>query len=154
MNDDIYAQDLTIRYDPAKVEFLSAESLKDGLAVVGQDVQAGRVRLIAASLGEGEGVNADGELLKLHWKMKTLSDAAETTIALTQATISNGMGTETQLESASHNINISYVAGDLNGDGKIAIGDLAIAAKYYGAKESDADWNEARIADINRRRHY
>nr|WP_256223331.1 dockerin type I domain-containing protein [Paenibacillus sp. 1_12] len=39
--------------------------------------------------------------------------------------------------------------GDLNGDGKISIGDLAIMAKYYGKTSADPNWNTYQIADLN-----
>jgi uncharacterized protein YjdB len=44
---------------------------------------------------------------------------------------------------------VTVVIGDLNNNGNIDIGDLAIAAYYYGSKSGDANWADARIADIN-----
>jgi hypothetical protein len=45
---------------------------------------------------------------------------------------------------------ISQLAGDLNGDGVIAVGDLALlAASYYGKNNSDADWDSYKKADLN-----
>jgi len=41
------------------------------------------------------------------------------------------------------------VIGDLNGDGYIRTGDLAMVAARYGVREGDADWAAARIADVN-----
>ena len=40
-------------------------------------------------------------------------------------------------------------SADLNNDGIIDVGDLAIAAYYYGINSEDPAWNEARIADMN-----
>jgi lysophospholipase L1-like esterase/uncharacterized protein YjdB len=42
-----------------------------------------------------------------------------------------------------------YIEGDLNDDGTVDVGDLAIAAYYYMAKEGDPNWNEAKIADVD-----
>jgi len=38
---------------------------------------------------------------------------------------------------------------DLNNDGIVNVGDLAIVAYYYNATSSDSDWDAASIADIN-----
>jgi len=40
--------------------------------------------------------------------------------------------------------------GDVNGNGEITVGDLALIAKHYGKKFGDADWNDAKVADINK----
>jgi lysozyme family protein len=41
------------------------------------------------------------------------------------------------------------IPGDLNGDGKITIGDLAIVAVHYGKTSASPDWELAKKADIN-----
>lgn len=40
--------------------------------------------------------------------------------------------------------------GDLNGDGKISIGDLSIAAAAYGKTSADPDWNKYKKSDVNK----
>ncbi|WP_282940534.1 dockerin type I domain-containing protein [Paenibacillus sp. RC67] len=42
------------------------------------------------------------------------------------------------------------ITGDLNGDGKTSILDLAIMAKYYGKSDKDPNWNDFKIADLNK----
>ncbi|MFD0619605.1 dockerin type I domain-containing protein [Paenibacillus sp. GCM10027629] len=44
---------------------------------------------------------------------------------------------------------VKRVAEDLNGDGKISVGDLAIVANYYGGASSDPNWSQVKHADIN-----
>lgn len=39
--------------------------------------------------------------------------------------------------------------GDLNGDDKISIGDLAIMASHYGKMKDDANWQAIKLADLN-----
>jgi Ca2+-binding EF-hand superfamily protein len=40
--------------------------------------------------------------------------------------------------------------GDLNGDGRISAGDVALAAGYYGKQAADEGWDETyRYADMN-----
>lgn len=44
---------------------------------------------------------------------------------------------------------ITSISGDLNGDGKVTIGDLAIVAVHYGKTSASPDWDTAQKADIN-----
>lgn len=225
----IYAQDLSIMYDPEKVEYLSSNTLNEGLKIVSESgIQANGMRLIVASLGSENAVNKDGDLIKLHFKAKSLTASTTTIIALANVLVSNAKGEETQLEGISHSAQITYVdraalnslisnaqnthdsstegtstgqyplgtkaelqtainsaqavassltatqaevdqavanlnaalqaflgsvitgtPGDVDGSGKVSIGDLAIVAKYYGKTSADEDWYLAKFADIN-----
>jgi len=225
----IYAQDLVIRYDPAKLTFVSAASVKDGLVIADQTESAGEVRFIMASLGENKGVNADGDLLKLQFASKSLAESANATVTVSKAVVAIGNGTETKLDATSFTFKVfvaahkdvlqaliadaqnrydSAVVGtkygqysaqskaalkkaidsaksiaqddkatqqqvdqairdltaalqtfsdsviprmkeDLNGDGEISIGDLAIVAMYYGKTSADPNWSFYKLADIN-----
>mgnify|MGYP000948650467 CR=1 FL=1 len=44
---------------------------------------------------------------------------------------------------------VTVVIGDLNGNGRTDIGDLAIAAYYYNTTGEDAEWPQAQIADLD-----
>ncbi|OXM84561.1 dockerin type I domain-containing protein, partial [Paenibacillus rigui] len=44
---------------------------------------------------------------------------------------------------------IKEVSADLNKDGSIDVGDLAMAAYYYGKDSNGTDWATAKIADMN-----
>lgn len=46
-------------------------------------------------------------------------------------------------------INVNYKDMDLNADGKINIGDVAIATNYLSKGRLDSDWEKSKIADIN-----
>ncbi|TXK76979.1 hypothetical protein FU659_24030 [Paenibacillus sp. N3.4] len=191
----------------------------------------GHIRILAASLGASQAVNTDGNLLKLTWKAKALTESAQTAISLSSAVVSDDNGVETQLQGVSHNVSITYVIsvdktvlnnaisnaqsihdsavegsgdgqypagskgvlqsaierakavanntaaskeevntavtdlnaaisaftasiitrvpGDLNGDSKVTIGDLAIVARYYGTSSADPDWDLYKFADLN-----
>ncbi|MOA61322.1 Gellan lyase precursor [compost metagenome] len=39
--------------------------------------------------------------------------------------------------------------GDLNGDSKVTIGDLAITAANYGATKDSPNWSKLRMADFD-----
>ncbi|MBP1962790.1 alpha-L-fucosidase [Paenibacillus aceris] len=43
---------------------------------------------------------------------------------------------------------IQGTVGDVNGDGKVSIGDLGFAAANYGKNASSPDWNEVKQADV------
>ncbi|WP_171687161.1 PQQ-dependent sugar dehydrogenase [Paenibacillus planticolens] len=233
VKDGILAQDITINFDPAKVQFLSAESLRTHLVIVDTKVSGGKVRILAASLGENNAVNTDGALLKLHWN--ALAQTASTTSQITLSNVvvagdgTNGNGEVTpEGVGAQENIEIVYidkaalntliadaqnkhnaaaegsgigqypagskaalqtainlakaiadsasasqqqvdqakadldaavqtflasvitgVQGDVNGDGKVTIGDLAILARLYGRSSADPDWELNKFADLN-----
>ncbi|WP_171686592.1 family 43 glycosylhydrolase [Paenibacillus planticolens] len=154
VNDSIYAQDLTFMYDPEKVTYISSEALSKGVNIVSEKgIQEKGIRLLVASLGDDNAVKGDGGLIKLHFKAKPVIATTETVISLSNAVVSNGHGVETQLEDTSQRVHITYVdtriPGDVDGSGKVSIGDLAIVAKYYGKTSADEDWALAKSADVN-----
>ncbi|NOU98866.1 family 43 glycosylhydrolase [Paenibacillus planticolens] len=228
-NGAIYAQDLTFSYDPNTINFVSAQSLKDGLVVVDvkKDVP-GQVRILLASLGANHAVTTDGGLLKLTWK--AVKETALSSLTLAQGKVANSLGVESSLEAVTHHIQITgandlnkealntliaqaqaavngavegsvpgqypigskavlqaaidtaiaasanassqaeidqaasilnqalqafknsvntSLLGDINADGKVTIGDIAIAAAAYGKNTTSPDWNLVQKADLN-----
>ncbi|MBP1962810.1 GH116 family glycosyl-hydrolase [Paenibacillus aceris] len=231
LTQNVFAQDLTITYDPEKLEFVSAESLKDGFMIVNKADKPGQVRIVAASVGQ-TAANANGELMVIHWKAKPMLQSTTATLTLSNVTVADGQGTETQLSGDTRNIQIQLAVsvdktalstliadaqtkhdaavegtnagqypvgskatlqaaidkakavvndsdatqlqvdqaaadldaaiqafnasavlpmqGDLNGDNKVSIGDLAMVAANYGkSKDSSADWDQIKAADVN-----
>ncbi|NOU68769.1 hypothetical protein GC096_32610 [Paenibacillus sp. LMG 31461] len=58
----------------------------------------------------------------------------------------------TQLQTAVQTFTVSVnvdITGDLNGDGKVSIGDLGIVAAHYGSTAADPNWHLYKQADIN-----
>ncbi|WP_171687162.1 cohesin domain-containing protein [Paenibacillus planticolens] len=232
LKEDIYSQDITLTYDPSKVEFISATSLNSTAnAIYTKASGANTVRILMASLGENNAVKTGGNLLSVKWQVKPLTGSAQTAIALSNVIIANAAGEETALDSVSHNLSITYtptvdktalnaaiasaqstydgaaegnqpgqypagskaalqtaihnamaaadsasasqqqidqakadldaavhtflasvitrIPGDVSGDGKVSVADLAIVAKYYGKSNTDADWNTCKFADLN-----
>jgi polygalacturonase len=151
VNDSVYAQDVTFTYDPEKVELISAASARDGLQIVDQKEMPGLIRIIAASLGSDHAIQSGGDLLKLSLKAKPLSQSITTDIALSGVVISNGNGVETEIAGTSHRVSIAVreINPDLNGDGIVTIGDLAIVARSYGKSNVDPEWNVYKLADVN-----
>ncbi|WP_141504788.1 carbohydrate binding domain-containing protein [Paenibacillus luteus] len=146
--ENIYAQDLIITFDPAKLDFIDAISLKSGFAVLSrQVVEPGKVRVIAAAQGTGFAPN--GDWLKFTFKAKPSTQIIEAVTALSDIVVANSQGDEFEVDGISHTIQIQK-RGDLNADSRISIGDLAIVGSYYGKTSADANWNSTYMkADYN-----
>lgn len=231
VSQSVYAQDFTFNYDPLKVEYMSAESLKPGFSILDSSAASGQIRFIAVDLQAGQAAASPVNLLKAQFKAKALEQNAtssvylsnviladgaglETTVtdavyysfeitaavvksALSEAianaqslhdsavegtlsgqypagskagllasiqhaveVLNNGAATQMQVDQALHQLStavqlfqslvIPQVRGDLNGDGRLGLGDLALmAASYYGSTSSDADWDTYKKADLN-----
>jgi hypothetical protein len=87
-------------------------------------------------------------------------DAFGVAINEAKAVYNNPNATQSQVDNAVTALNIAIdifkasvnkeVTADINNDGIVDVGDLAIVAYYYGKDSESEDWNEARIADMNR----
>lgn len=142
----VYGLDITIAYDANDFTFTGTDSVLPGLNVAVQNDTPGTVRLLITSLGDDHGISASAHLLDL---LFTASHApsARSEIAVTRAVLADGDGVETDAAPSSA-LEVLFVVTDLNGDGKISIGDLAIVGRYYGKLVSE--YPAASIADINR----
>lgn len=155
IKDPVYAQDITIQFNSDIVEFISGASLVDGVQLVETVAsEQGQSRFILASEGEDHAVSGDIQLMELSFKAKQLLEAKSGEIQVSNVTVGDANGVETQVAGSSLTIEVSPentgVSGDLNGDGKISIGDLGIAASHYGKDSTSPDWNKAKIADLNK----
>ncbi|WP_409340370.1 LamG-like jellyroll fold domain-containing protein [Paenibacillus sp. MBLB4367] len=166
----VYAQDLTLHFDPAFIQFDSVASLNDGFKVIDQKETApGQIRIMAASLAAN--VPAQGDLLAFKFTAKTATQAAHTTtISVDHVVIAGGQGNELQVNGASHEIQIMNsvdksllnalianaqtmynAAVEGNGDGLYAIGSKAqlqsaIEAASAIANDPNADQQQVDIA--------
>ncbi|WP_173119588.1 glycosyl hydrolase family 95 catalytic domain-containing protein [Paenibacillus qinlingensis] len=143
---NVYAQDLTITYNPDQMSFISVDSLYPHLVIVDKSEEPGRIRLILAST-TADAASVNGPLLALHWQAKSVTQSAA--ITLSDVKVANGNGVETHAIGNSLSVQIRSISGDLNVDGKFTIGDLAIVASAYGKTSADADWNQYKLADID-----
>ncbi|MFX3635372.1 MAG: glycoside hydrolase N-terminal domain-containing protein [Candidatus Pristimantibacillus sp.] len=148
----IYAQDITIQYDSEAFEFASAISLVDGVEILKlTEDEPGKLRLILASQGAGKEIIGEAEVFELTFQARELQQEAAGEIALSSINLADGDGNEQQLEAASMSIGITpnEANADINGDGKVSIGDLAIIAVHYGKTSASSDWQMAKKADID-----
>ncbi|MEC0229497.1 discoidin domain-containing protein [Paenibacillus alba] len=98
-----YAQDLSFSYNDSQLEFISADSLKEGLVLVDKKVEAGKIRLITANLS---GTALNGNVITLHWKAKSSEESTNTAITLTKLTLADGQGIESDIDGTSLPIQI------------------------------------------------
>ncbi|UJF31473.1 fibronectin type III domain-containing protein [Paenibacillus hexagrammi] len=155
VTNNVYAQDMTLQFDPEKVEFVSAEAMKPGLTIVGQLETPGKVRFLTADLQPDSFSDASLDLIKLKLKAKEADETQTSSLSLSDVVFADGNGAETSIGSPSPwNFDIVFVdmtglPGDVNGDRTVRIGDLAMVASHYGLTSADPDWNEFKNGDIN-----
>ncbi|MBP1964876.1 LamG-like jellyroll fold domain-containing protein [Paenibacillus aceris] len=102
----VYAQDLTLHYDPVNLQLDSITSLKDGFQVIDRKETApGQIRILAASVGAN--VPAQGDLLTFKFTAKSVTQATySTTISVDNVVIANGQGNELQINGVSRELQI------------------------------------------------
>jgi beta-xylosidase len=146
-SEGILAQDVTVTFDPEKVELVSVQSARDGVQIVEQKLQDNRVRVLLVHMGAG----ANGEALRLTFKAKETEATVTTVIAAIDITVGMGSGEELRLDGASHQVVIQNggLPGDFNGDGELGVGDMALLAMAYGQNENSPGWETAQRYDLN-----
>lgn len=101
----------------------------------------------AAQEGTGVGQYPAGSKAALQSAIDTAravaADASATQELVEQAAIDLNAALQ-----AFRNAVIQPLPGDLNGDGQISIGDLAIVAAAYGKRSTDPDWDRYKRADL------
>lgn len=150
-SDNVYAQDVTISYDPQQLEFVSAEELNDNWRILAASTEiSGKIRILAAKIAS---VEVGGDQFKLIWKAKASTSTYTSTMELTNFTVAGADGAEKNVEGSGYSVQITVnvqTPGDLNNDHRFSIGDLAIVSSYYGKKSSDPNWIDIyMMADMN-----
>ncbi|MEK5396069.1 beta-N-acetylglucosaminidase domain-containing protein [Paenibacillus sp. FSL K6-2859] len=157
VTDAVYAMDVTMNYDPKLLEFKSATSLRSGIQVLETaNHTPGKLRLLVVSEGVGNAVTGNLQLLSLDFGTKTVAEATESIIQIEKVIVADAEGKESETVTSSHKLKITAeepepgMTGDINKDGKVSIGDLAIVAANYGKDTNSPDWAEAKRADVNK----
>jgi len=146
----VYAQDVSIAYDPAAVEFVSAASVKSGVSLLETGTSSGSIQLILASTGAGNAVAAAADIVELTFRSKFVSQATSSEIRIESATLADGQGDEHEAAVSAFTIQIAPgLAGDLNLDNKVTVGDLALIAVHYGKDTNSPDWSQIEHIDLN-----
>lgn len=148
---NVYAQDITIEYNPAIADYVSSTAVKTGVEIVSEKADSGKIRLILAS--PGSAVSGTAELVKLSFQAKGVTQTTAGTISVTGALLGDEQGREVQARPATLHVEVITpppgLPGDSNGDNKFSIGDLSFAAAHYGKNNHSPDWNQIKTADID-----
>lgn len=156
VKDSIYALDIQMDYDANLLEFISAEPVKEGVGLIEivKDTP-GKLRFIMASSGAANAIASDVELLELTFKAKTVEQSVKASVSVTNTTMGDDTGAETKATTASLGVQITPdstppdTSGDVNHDGKVSIGDLAMIAANYGKTSASEDWARIKHMDVN-----
>ncbi|MBP1965347.1 discoidin domain-containing protein [Paenibacillus aceris] len=135
----VYAQDLTLHYDPMKLQLDSVTSLKEGFQVIDQkEAVPGHVRIVAASVGATQPVLAQGDVLNFKFTVKSATQATNTTISVGNVVIAGAQGNELQVGGASREVQITIPSTPVD---KSALNASITNAqtKYNAAVEGNGD---------------
>lgn len=94
---DVYAKSLTVQYDAELLEYMGAEPLAQGFAVVGESQTPGTIRLLAASTGTEYPVSGGAELIRLLFRAREPAQPINTSIVLSDIIVADGNGAEYRL---------------------------------------------------------
>lgn len=90
---------MTFTYDPAQLEYISAEKADENTMIVNELKTSGQVRIILAN---PKGSEAKGDTLKLRFSANAAEKEGSATISLAKLQIANGLGEEKELPGGSH----------------------------------------------------
>jgi len=128
---EIAAEDVRIKYDNTKLKFLSMDEL-EGIKLVKSEDKDGELRLILASKGITNVVNAKKALLKLNFQGIASGDAL---VDVTKGKVSDGITMEkdlTDAECGQATIKIDdVIMKDVNNSGEFTLLDLAIDGRHF-----------------------
>lgn len=128
---EIAAEDIRITYDATKLKFEGYEQVA-GIKLVKNLDQEGELRVIVASLGKDEIVNAKKVLLNLNFKATNVGEAK---VDVIKARVSDGIEMEKDLTDEQCGEAIILIEAplflDVNKSGEFTLLDLAIDARHY-----------------------
>ncbi|MFS0723156.1 cohesin domain-containing protein [Paenibacillus sp. 1P07SE] len=151
LEEEVYAQDITIEYDADKLELVGQPVSVDAekFIIAGTDKsQEGSIRILGIHVNDSV-QHPNETFFKLTFKAKNTAGIAD--IAVTLVMLADGEGIEAEINGGTHSVEIvkPVIPGDVNNDDRVSVGDLALVAKAYGKTSSSPDWNEVKIYDIN-----
>ncbi len=155
MPEHIFAVDASLQYDSEHMSFVSAESLIPGVNIVDtKSGEPGKIRMIIASEGADHELSGNQALVAVTFLAKENSETVTVHLTASDIVLGDANGHETQASNTSAQIQIAAgnpggMPGDVNGDGKVSIGDLAILAAQYGKDASSPNWNAIKHLDLD-----
>lgn len=93
----VYAKEVTVHYDPQKLQYNGAVSVRPGFQVVGAAEQPGSVRILEAAAGVSGAVYGTADLLKLRFTALPSERTVSTSVYVSDVRIADREGTEQAL---------------------------------------------------------
>lgn len=151
----VLAQDVRLNYDAENLTFISAKSEIEGVHILETIHEpSGDVRLIVVSQGIEQAIFDNPQVLEFTFRVKEAVGVATSYISVTEALLAEADGHEMNANVSKIEMKIEEgnpsIPVDLNGDGKVTVGDLAIVAAQYGKDSTSPDWEQIKRADINK----
>jgi hypothetical protein len=152
---DYYAGDISIEYDNRLLE-LKGVGVADTeqLRIYGKTntTTSAGTRIIVASNGAEHGMKSDQKVLRL--RFVALREGTNGYIRINNARVADGYGREYSLQTIGTTINVGrQTMPDTNGDGRVSLGDLAIASRMLGTNDWEnyqPDVNfDGRVTDVD-----
>ncbi|WP_422449137.1 glycoside hydrolase family 2 TIM barrel-domain containing protein [Thermoanaerobacterium sp. DL9XJH110] len=147
---NVYAADITVEYDEDLFELTTCQEAGDDIIIAEvYEEEPGKVRILLASTRAI--IGDDAALVELNFKAKDVNETATGTVKITKAELGTAPeGDVIEAATTGKGITVTKytIPGDITGDGRVNVGDLAMVAYYYGAEAGDPNWNEARICDV------
>lgn len=150
-----YAGDISIEYDGRLLE-LKGVGVADAeqLRIYGKTntTTSAGTRVIVASNGAEHGMKSDQKVLRL--RFVALREGTNGYIRINNARVADGYGREYSLQTIGTTINVGrQTMPDTNGDGRVSLGDLAIASRMLGTNDWEnyqPDVNfDGRVTDVD-----
>jgi hypothetical protein len=144
----VAAQDILIKYNSDIFDIKDISTLIEGAAIVKKDIsKPGEVRIILASTGAENSIKNDGSILELKFRSKLYSIPKD--FEIKKAFLADGAGKEFDASTKGYSVGSLLIPYDINGDSRVSLGDLAIAAYSYRKSVNSFDWESIRLADVN-----
>lgn len=104
----VYGADITLTYDPSRLSFVSVESLKPGFILdpLAVEQAPGQLRIKAAAGKAEDALTANGDVFRIHWQAKPVSQTGATRISIASALLTNGSMLTTEAITAASDIRI------------------------------------------------
>lgn len=141
----VTAQKFIIEFNAARVDFMDVQAVDSSTSIVGQYAELGKATVVATSIS-GSAVN-NKPLIRLKFKAKANGGVQDIKVSAELGLADNGVIQATHFGSLS--LQTNQVTGDLNGNGTLDIGDLAILAPFYGITSTHTSWSTVALADFN-----
>ncbi|HHW01078.1 MAG TPA: DUF4982 domain-containing protein [Clostridiaceae bacterium] len=150
LSEAVYAVDITIKYDTDLFEFISGSEASEKTNLFELREKDGSIQIVLSS---EEAITSNEILANLKFKAKDVDESTSGSIQIEKAllgTAPSGLVISADGDTLTVNVNKEpRIPGDVNGDGVINVGDLAVTAYYYAVEEGDPNWNAAKAADTN-----